>query len=228
MAGSAPAMAPSRRDAFIDVAQRLIATKAYEQMSIQDVLDAVGASRGSFYHYFDSKQELLDAVVGRMVDAALASVAQIVADPDLPALQRLQAVLSAIAAWKAERKELVLGIAQVWLSDDNALVREKLRASTMDRLAPQLATILRHGAAEGQFAVNAPDDTAVVLVSLMSGAQLVATRLLLDKHSGKVSFEHVESRLHAFGDAYEMILGAPRGSLRMDAATLRFWFDDGS
>ncbi len=224
----AHAIARSRRDVFIDVAQQLIATKAYEQTSVQDVLDAVGASRGSFYHYFDSKQELLDAVVGRMVDVALASIEPTVTDPELPALKRLQAVFSAIAAWKAGRKELVLGIAEVWLSDDNALVREKLRVRTMDRLAPQLAAILRQGAAEGQFAVTAPDDTAVVLISLMSGAQLVATQLLLDKHAGRVSIEHVECRLHAYTDAYEVILGAPRGSLRMDDATLRFWFDDGS
>ncbi|MDB5063897.1 MAG: TetR/AcrR family transcriptional regulator, partial [Chloroflexi bacterium] len=45
-----------RREAFLDVAQRLIQTKGYEQMSIQDVLDALDTSRGALYHYFGSKQ----------------------------------------------------------------------------------------------------------------------------------------------------------------------------
>ena len=65
-----------RREAFIDVAERLIQTKAYEQMTIQDVLDRAGASRGGFYHYFDSKQDLLQAVVARMSDAAMAAIEQ--------------------------------------------------------------------------------------------------------------------------------------------------------
>jgi AcrR family transcriptional regulator len=48
-----------RREAFLDVAQRLVQTKGYEAMSIQDVLDELDASKGAFYHYFDSKQALL-------------------------------------------------------------------------------------------------------------------------------------------------------------------------
>jgi AcrR family transcriptional regulator len=48
-----------RRDAFLDVAQRLVQTKGYEAMSIQDVLNELEASKGAFYHYFDSKQALL-------------------------------------------------------------------------------------------------------------------------------------------------------------------------
>ena len=60
-----------RRDAFLDVAQRLIQTKGYEQMSIQDVLDELDTSKGALYHYFDSKQALLDGVVDRFADAAM-------------------------------------------------------------------------------------------------------------------------------------------------------------
>ena len=56
-----PTLHTVRRDAFLDVAQRLVETKGYEAMSIQDVLDALEVSKGAFYHYFDSKQALLEA-----------------------------------------------------------------------------------------------------------------------------------------------------------------------
>ena len=57
-----PTLHTVRRDAFLDVAQRLVQTKGYEAMSVQDVLDELEASKGAFYHYFDSKQALLEAV----------------------------------------------------------------------------------------------------------------------------------------------------------------------
>ena len=38
-----------RREAFVEVSLRLIQAKGYEQMSIQDVLDELDASRGAFY-----------------------------------------------------------------------------------------------------------------------------------------------------------------------------------
>src|SRR5437667_1754802 len=140
-----------RRDAFLDVAQRLVQAKGYEQMSVQDVLDELDASKGAFYHYFDSKRALLQAVVERMSDAALATLAPVLEDPHLSALERLEGVFGGIAAWKGERRELVLALIDTWASDDNAIVRKKLWRSTADRLVPLLAGIIGQGVEEGLF-----------------------------------------------------------------------------
>ncbi|TME77617.1 MAG: helix-turn-helix transcriptional regulator [Chloroflexi bacterium] len=85
-----------RRDAFLDVAQRLVQAKGYEAMSIQDVLDELEASKGAFYHYFDSKQALLEAVVERFADVAIAELAPVLSDPKLPALRKRMAMRSSV------------------------------------------------------------------------------------------------------------------------------------
>ena len=59
-----------RRNEILDVAQRLVYTKGYEQMAIQDILDALSIAKGTFYHYFVSKQALLEALIKRMIDEA--------------------------------------------------------------------------------------------------------------------------------------------------------------
>ena len=76
-----------RRDAFLDAAQRLIQTRGYEQMSIGDILAELDASRGAFYHYFESKEALLDAVVDRMADQATTRVQPLIDDQHLTALR---------------------------------------------------------------------------------------------------------------------------------------------
>lgn len=55
----------ARRNEILDVARRLVYTKGYEQMSIQDILDALKISKGAFYHYFDS-----ETIIIRWVDRA--------------------------------------------------------------------------------------------------------------------------------------------------------------
>ncbi len=50
--------APGRNE-ILDVAQRLIYTRGYEQMTIQDILDDLGISKGAFHHYSGSRQALL-------------------------------------------------------------------------------------------------------------------------------------------------------------------------
>ena len=86
-----------RRDTFVDAALRLISSRGYEQLSIRDVIDELGASKGAFYHYFDSKGAFLAAVVERMVEVATGTVAPIATDPHLSAPEQLQAVFSGIA-----------------------------------------------------------------------------------------------------------------------------------
>jgi len=92
-----PAAHALRRDAFVDAAQRLIQKKGYEQMSIGDVLDELDTSRGAFYHYFDSKVALLEAVAERMVEVATAEMAPVADDPDRSALQKLDGVFGGLA-----------------------------------------------------------------------------------------------------------------------------------
>ena len=214
-----------RRDAFLDVAQRLVQSKGYDAMSIQDVLNELEASKGAFYHYFDSKQALLEAVVDRFADGAMAGLAPVLGDPDLPALRKLEKVFAGIARWKADQKELVLAIMEVWNSDGNAIVREKLRRLTERIMVPLLSGVVRQGVEEGVFLVASPDETATVLVALMEGFQQQASDLFIARQAGTVTFEVVRRSVAANTEAFERILGIPKGSLTLTSeSTLRFWF----
>lgn len=214
-----------RRDAFLDVAQRLVETKGYEAMSIQDVLEALQVSKGAFYHYFDSKQALLEAVVERFADGAMARMAPILSDPNLSALEKLERVFAGIAGWKAERKDLVLAIMEVWSSDSNAIVREKLRRMSVRLMTPLFSTVIKQGIDEGVFTVASADETATVLLSLMLGFQEQATQLFIARQANTIPFELVERTVAGYTAAYERILGIPKGSLTLtDRATLQFWF----
>ena len=214
-----------RREAFVDAAQRLIQAKGYEQMSVRDVLGEVGASRGAFYHYFDSKTALLEAVVTRIVDTALASVTPLVQDPAVGALTKLEGLFGGIAQWKLQRTDLMLELARVWLSDENTLMRDKMWQHLMLRLTPLLATILRQGDAEGVFAVGAPEDTGRVLVALLHGLNDFAVRAFVARGEDGVSLAMMEAMVAAHLEAMERILGVRAGTLTLvDRSLLREWF----
>jgi AcrR family transcriptional regulator len=214
-----------KREAFVDAAQRLMQTKGYEQMSIQDLLDLLDVSRGAFYHYFDSKQALLAAMVDRIADQALASVAPVVDDPQLPATVKLERFFGGIAQFKSDRKALMLEFIKVWLSDDNAIVRVKVKGTVVERIAPILARIVEQGVAEEIFSVESPAETATILMTLMLGFQDGATELFIARQANKISYEQVERTVQSFARAFERILGAPAGSIRLvDKATLLEWF----
>jgi AcrR family transcriptional regulator len=214
-----------RRDIFVDAAQRLMQTKGYARMSIEDVLDAADASKGAFYHYFDSKAALREAVMERMTDQAMTVLRPLLDDPNLSALEKLQGFFAGIARWKGERTELLTGFLEVWMADDNAPVREHYRRLIAGRVTPVLASIIEQGAAEGTFAVAHPKATARVAVSLILGANETATELYFARQADAIPFEDVEPQLRAYTDAMERVLGVPPGSWPIvDPAILRQWF----
>jgi AcrR family transcriptional regulator len=220
-----PAVYTVKREAFVDAALRLMQTKGYEQMSIQDLLDLLDASRGAFYHYFDSKQALLEAMVERIADQALAALSALVDDPKLPAIPKLERFFGGIGQWKTERKALMLEFIKVWFSDDNAVVREKVRRTTVVRVAPVLAKIVAQGVAEEVFAVESPSDGAEILMALMSGFQDRVTEMFLARQDNSISYETVERVMAGFTQAFARILGAPAGSIRIvDDTVMREWF----
>jgi AcrR family transcriptional regulator len=217
-----------RREAFVVAATRLFQSKGYEETSVQDILDALGTSRGAFYHYFESKGALLDAVIEQMVDEALASVEPRLADHDLTAVGQLHALFGGIAAWKSEHADLAEALARVWLSDHNALVRDRFRRTVAHRLTPRLADIVSEGVAEGVFTSPDPDGTAEVLAALLLGMNLRATELYLAGQAGHLTYADAVRTFEAYADAVDRILGAFPGSFpRTDERVLRTWFDQG-
>ena len=218
-----------RRDAYVDEAIRLIQTRGYEQLSIQDVIDGVGTSKGAFFHYFNSKGALLAAVIDRMVETAANIVAPVAADPRLCAVEKLQGVFAGIARWKGEQPEFqpaaVEALVRTWYSDENSIVVERMRAAVGQRLTPLLLGILRQGAADGEFSLASPEGTASVFTSLMLGLNDEAIRLFLGRRDGTVSVEHVTCTLKAYADAFERILGLPPMAWPLvDETTVTHWF----
>jgi citrate lyase beta subunit len=86
-------------------------------------------------------------------------------------------------------------------------------------------TIIRQGTADGSFTVTSADHAARVLVSLMLGANEHAGDLYVARQAGHVPFELIEGAVAAYRAAFERILGARPGSLRIiDREILHEWY----
>jgi AcrR family transcriptional regulator len=214
-----------RRDAFVDVAARRITLDGYDALSIQGVIDEVGASKGAFYHYFGSKADLLEAIVEKMADGVELTWAEVLERPGLTARERLEGIFGATASYKNARRELSLGILEGWLSDRNAVLREKLRHMVVRRLTPAIMRILEQGIDDGEFTATDPEATAQVVVGLVVSTQDLASHLFVARQRDEVTLDHVLRVFGAYETALARILGLEPGRLSLtDPPTIRAWF----
>jgi AcrR family transcriptional regulator len=209
-----------KRDAILDVAQSYIATKGFEQMTTQDLLESLQISRGAFYHYFESKQALLLALVERLAEQAEQLIVPIVSDRELPADDKLLRFFAVVDQYKRDNLDLVFAFLRVWYADENALFRHKLYLARVKRLAPWLSQIIQEGVAEGVFTTPYPDHAARVILSLLEDLGYAAAGLLLVEEGTPLDIPRMTQMGEATADALERVLGMRSGRLRQS------WSDD--
>jgi AcrR family transcriptional regulator len=213
-----------RRNEILESAQRFVYTRGYEKMAIQDILDNLQISKGAFYHYFTSKQALLEALIERMMLDAEQVLTPIVHDPNLPALVKFQGFFDTIARWKTARKDFILALLQGWYSDGNAIVRQKVSAAGIKWYAPLLTEIICQGIREGVMNNPYPDQAGEVVLALMLGMGDAMAGLFLPDGLHPNDLPHIQAMLASYGDALERILGTPPGSIQfVDTAILEEW-----
>lgn len=219
-----------RRNEILDAAQRLIYTKGYEQMTIQDIQSALGISKGAFYHYFDAKSTLLTAMVERMMQSIDQLMQPLLADESLGALAKFERFFDTTARWKAAQKDYLLPLLGIWYADENAIVRQKLMDTGYQWLAPHLAVIIAQGVREGVMDVPAPAAVSQVLVGLLENMGTSIARSLLELGENSTAeqrrefLRQMQETVDAHTRAIERVLGAPAGSLCLiEIDTLQEW-----
>jgi len=203
-----------KRNAILDVTAHYITTKGYEQMTTQDILEALQISRGAFYHYFESKQALLMALVERIGEQAEQLVLPIVSDREMPAQDKLLRVFAVLNQHKQENLDLVYAFMRVWYADENALFRQKLYLARLKRLAPWLSQIIQEGVAEGAFTTAYPDQAARIIIAMVEDLGYAIVELLFAEEGKRLDLSRMVQLGEATADALERVLGMKPGYLR--------------
>jgi AcrR family transcriptional regulator len=203
----------ARRNVILDAAERAIETKGYEQMAIADLVSELHISSGAFYHYFDSKPALLEALVERIGDQIEQVVLPIIHDPNISALAKLQRFFAALDQLKLAHQRFVLASLRIWYGDENAIVRQKLYVARVKRLTPWLEEMIRQGIKEGTLTTAYPDQAARMVISLFEDLGYATAEILLAEDHSPDDLLRLARIIEACADGLERLLGAPAGSL---------------
>jgi len=213
-----------RRLQIVEAAQKLMYSKGYELMSIQDILGELNISKGAFYHYFDSKQALLEAVVEHMLQEMEPLILSAVQEPGSSASDKFQRFFEFAGRWKTEHKAFVLSLTRMWYADENALLRQKVQSRVVRQFAPILAEIVRQGVQEGQFNTPYPNMAGEIVFAMQMSLGDSFVEILLGSEPQPDDLPRSRQLVAAYTNAMERILGAQPGSLELiDDQTLQEW-----
>jgi TetR/AcrR family transcriptional repressor of nem operon len=149
--------APSdTRDNILASGRRLMAGKGFSGVGLNEILGSAGVPKGSFYHYFSSKDAFGEALIADYFEAYLADMDKTFRQPGLTMAERLASYFS---SWQATQsledcqgRCLVVKLGAE-VADLSEAMRSAMKRGT-DAIVARLAFAIEAGLAEGSLAIE--------------------------------------------------------------------------
>jgi TetR/AcrR family transcriptional regulator, regulator of autoinduction and epiphytic fitness len=144
----------AREQAILDATNRLLGSRGYEMMSMDDIAGDVGIAKGSLYKHFDSKESLAAAVMVQLLRRTQGALNS--QDPGQSPLKRLEALLRWIL------KERLSGSVPHLPSTSQtlraALMANKVYVDTLMSLSEDLGNLIQAAKAKDEIALQFADE----------------------------------------------------------------------
>lgn len=150
---------------ILDVSMRLFTEQGYEHTTIQDIVDALGMSKGAVYHHFKSKEDILDHLYDRYyVDSGMLS--DVLNDPGLTGLEKLRRLL--LRQLSDQGKLEIDAISASSSSRADPQLLQLMLVTSMKESAPIIQRLLEEGIADGSVTTPYPRELAQAILVLLN------------------------------------------------------------
>ncbi len=199
-----------RKNEILDAAGILFAEKGFDDTSVTDIMNAVCIAKGTLYHHFKSKEDIMDALIDRQTAALLSAAGNVAEDKSIPVMERMLRTILALHVdpRQTEGKEMI----QHLHKPQNALMHQKTKQIILKQVPLMLSDIVRDGIAQGLF------DTPFPLECMEMALCYLDT--MLDDDVFELTEEQKRCKVRAFIFHMEKLLGAKTGTLSFFEETL--------
>jgi len=207
-----------RRQEILNKAQSLFLELGYKKTSVEQIITELNLAKGTFYYYFKSKADLLEALADRHAEAHYASWKEIVDRQELDAIQKLNLVFKNSMNLKLENKQLIVAYLKAMIDDQNIMLRYKMDEKRNQLASDLLGQVVEQGVREGVLDTPYPRESILMVLKLAGAMTDELIPLLLNMFKDSAYIPQVKAKYNTLTFAMERILGAP-------SCTIRF-FDD--
>lgn len=188
-----------KRELILNSMQELLREGKAGTASVSDIAKKAGIAKGGMYYYFNSKEEVLDALVERQYDGIIKSCHALIEQSGLSAIPKFALLLK---SYRESQKDVQLDI--YLHMPENTAIHQKSLAKILNALSPIISGIIMQGINEGTFICEYPQEYAEIIMSVFT--------FLLDPGIFVRDTEQTVKIMRSLADLLEKGLGAADGS----------------
>ena len=182
-----------RKKMLLMIAYDMFITRGYDNTSVDEIIEKADIAKGTYYYYFQSKEQMLEEVINMMIDNETKIAEQIIrTDSSVP--EKIVGILTSMKPTEEEQP-----IKNTLFKEENVLMHHKVRKKLIDTLTPLLSEVIKEGVNEGIFECdNIPERVKMLLI-------------ISDGTFNEGTFS--ERDISVFIDMTEKLLGAENGTM---------------
>ncbi len=193
-----------RKSELIEAAETLFREEGFRQTSVSDIVKKIGVAQGTFYYYFKSKEDILEAVVSYYVGGYQRAIERLIADEQIDPARKIEI----IANTALSINKFYPRLADFLHSEENLATRQRYIVRYFSVVIPQITAIVEQGKAAGIFKLGYPRESVEMLV--------YAFGYLEESIGGADDKDHYERMIRAAEEIMTRVLGVEPGRLHLD------------
>jgi AcrR family transcriptional regulator len=170
-----------RYQELLEAALQVFAQKGYRNTRLDEVAEAAGVTKGTIYHYFDTKEELLLSVIKHYQTLAFGRAEDVLRDDRLPASTRIRLLVRKMFVGGNKRGRHFLALLLRDVAHEVPHVHDSWLHDGPVRLWTLIGQLVDEGKERGEFRPDADGDVGARV--LVSGLML---QLMWQQHADAV------------------------------------------
>ncbi|VEJ35967.1 HTH-type transcriptional repressor KstR2 [Aedoeadaptatus ivorii] len=146
-----------RKSEILDMARAMFISIGYEDTSINDLIKKLGIAKGTFYHYFKSKEELLNQVINEVNKEIVKNISEVASSDRSPD----EKLFMAISALKVENHNMITNHMH---KPENALLHQKTLNGILKDVTPYFEKIIEEGNRSNVFSCKYPKESMYIFL----------------------------------------------------------------
>ena len=182
-----------RKQELLQIAYRMFISRGYENTSVDEIIEETDIAKGTYYYYFETKEQMLEEVIGMMIDQEMEAAGRIL-QAEIPVPQKIIGMISSLRPTQEERP-----IEGALMQPENIVMHEKIRKKIVEMAVPLLSKVVEEGIGQGIFACDNIAERVRMLLVISSST--------FDEDC------YTERDIEVFIDMTEKLLGAESGTM---------------
>ena len=182
-----------RKQELLKIAYEMFSQLGYENTSVDMIIEKAGIAKGTYYYYFESKEQMLEEVIDMMINAQAEQASDILGS-DMPVPQKIAAIIGCFRLSQDEQT-----IEEALSRPENVLMHDMTNKKIIETIVPIMSEAVKEGVETGMFSCeDIPERVRIIMI--------VSSRLFDD-------LSYTERDVSVFIDMIEKLLGAGEGTM---------------